>query len=191
VQSGGLLVAATLKYADAVLKTLATSGSIGKPMMPMGVIMVFMRLYDLYVCFLYHVCECVCLYILFIYAFRSFPCLHLDVSFLFLLPATPSYMLPTSLTLKYFSNFFTLYHFYYFAYAIYCLYSSIILPFFLIILSILFSVFDLKFSLFFPIYFLPFLPLLFIVHTALSYFIFFLMSILFFLLSILFILLSI
>lgn len=26
---GGLLVAATLKYADAVLKTLATSGSIG------------------------------------------------------------------------------------------------------------------------------------------------------------------
>ena len=68
MQSGGLLVAATLKYADAVLKTLATSGSIGKPimpMMPMGVIFVSMCLCYLYVCHhhacvLHHVCECVC-----------------------------------------------------------------------------------------------------------------------------------
>ena len=63
MQSGGLLVAATLKYADAVLKTLATSGSIGKPvmpMMPMGAIIVLMRLCYLYVCVLYHVCVCVC-----------------------------------------------------------------------------------------------------------------------------------
>lgn len=58
-----MLVAATLKYADAVLKTLATSGSIGKPTVATDVIFALMCLYYLYVCVLYHVCVCVCVYV--------------------------------------------------------------------------------------------------------------------------------
>ena len=90
MQSGGLLVAATLKYADAVLKTLATSGSIGKPTVATDVIFALMCLYYLYVCVLYHVCVFMSVFLLIYFIFVS----SLSPRVFF----APPYLLPAILT---------------------------------------------------------------------------------------------